>query len=122
MSNQRRQNSPNTAMTTKATAMISQGQRRLPRWEASARSPSPRAARKATTMAANASSARNSRPTAYQTPVFGMEAQGSAGGNAAPFCSNSTDTKSGLRTNAMRPSRGGRLIVMPLACRCAQSA
>jgi len=50
------------------------------------------------------------------------ETQGSAGGSAAPFCSNSTDTRSGLRTNAMRPSRGGRLMVMPLACRCTHSA
>ena len=47
---------------------------------------------------------------------------GSAGARAAPVCSNSIDTLSGLRTNAMRPSRGGRLISTPLACRCAQVA
>jgi hypothetical protein len=42
-----------------------------------------------------------------------MLAQGSRGGNAAPLCSSSTEIESGERTNAMRPSRGGRLIVTP---------
>ena len=33
--------------------------------------------------------------------------------SAPPFCSNSIEMLSGERTNAMRPSRGGRLIVTP---------
>ena len=51
--------------------------------------------------------------THYQDPVFGMLAHGSAFGSAAPFCSNSTEMLSGERTKAMRPSRGGRLMVTP---------
>ena len=39
--------------------------------------------------------------------------QGSAGASAAPFCSSSIEMLSGERTKAMRPSRGGRLIVTP---------
>ena len=50
---------------------------------------------------------------AYHAPVFGIDAQGSAGASAAPFCSSSIEMLSGVRTNAMRPSRGGRLIVTP---------
>jgi hypothetical protein len=42
-----------------------------------------------------------------------MLAQGSRAGNASPFCSNSIEIRSGERTNAMRPSRGGRLITTP---------
>src|ERR1700678_4549946 len=49
----------------------------------------------------------------YQTPVLGIVVQGSAAGNAPPFCSSSIDMPSGERTKAMRPSRGGRLIVTP---------
>src|SRR5207253_7106840 len=49
----------------------------------------------------------------HQTPVLGIDAHGSAGPNASPFCRSSTEIASGLRTNAMRPSRGGRLIVTP---------
>ena len=52
-------------------------------------------------------------PGSYQTPVFGIDAQGSAGSSAAPFCRSSIESESGLRTNAMRPSRGGRLMVTP---------
>ena len=52
----------------------------------------------------------------YQAPVFGMLTQGSAAACAAPFCSNSIEIMSGDRTNAMRPSRGGRLIVTPCSC------
>lgn len=44
----------------------------------------------------------------YQEPVFGMLVQGSAGGNAVPACSSSMEMPSGVRTNAIRPSRGGR--------------
>ena len=49
----------------------------------------------------------------YQAPILGMVVQGSAGLSAAPFCSNSIEMLSGERTNAMRPSRGGRLMVTP---------
>jgi NhaB family Na+:H+ antiporter len=42
-----------------------------------------------------------------------MEAQGSRGGSAPPRCSSSIEMPSGERTKAMRPSRGGRLIVTP---------
>ena len=49
----------------------------------------------------------------YQWPVFGIEAHGSAGGLASPFCSSSIECRSGERTNAIWPSRGGRLIVTP---------
>src|SRR5437667_6427911 len=53
-------------------------------------------------------------PFAYQWPVFGIEVQGSAGGFGSPFCSNSIDCRSGERTKAIWPSRGGRLMVMPI--------
>ena len=46
-------------------------------------------------------------------PVFGIDAHGSAFGSASPFCSSSTEMLSGERTNAILPSRGGRLIVTP---------
>ena len=49
----------------------------------------------------------------YHDPVFGIDTQGSCGGRAAPFCRSSTEILSGERTKAMRPSRGGRLIVTP---------
>ncbi len=49
----------------------------------------------------------------YQCPVFFIEAQGSWGGNASPFCSSSIECLSGERTKAMTPSRGGRLMVTP---------
>ena len=49
----------------------------------------------------------------HQTPVLGIEVHGSAGGSAAPFCNSSIEMLSGVRMNAMRPSRGGRLIVDP---------
>jgi hypothetical protein len=54
--------------------------------------------------------------------VFGIEAQGSAGGSDAPFCSSSIETLSGERTKAMCPSRGGRLIVTPPAASLAHIA
>ena len=62
------------------------------------------------------------RCSRYQTPVFGIEDQGSAGANAGPACSSSIEMPSGDRTNAIRPSRGGRLIRTPLSCRCLQVA
>jgi len=55
---------------------------------------------------------------AYQCPIFSMLVQGSAGASAAPICNSSIEMLSGLRTNAMRPSRGGRLMVTPLSIRC----
>ena len=48
--------------------------------------------------------------------------QGSAGVSAAPFCSSSIEMLSGERTNAMRPSRGGRLMVTPCSIRRRQAA
>ena len=47
----------------------------------------------------------------HQTPVFGIDIQGSAGGSASPFWNSSIEILSGVRMKAMRPSRGGRLIV-----------
>ena len=58
----------------------------------------------------------------YQWPVFGIEAQGSAGGFASPFCKSSIECKSGERTKAIWPSRGGRLMVMPIFFRRSQVA
>ena len=52
-------------------------------------------------------------PKLYQTPTFGIDAHGSAGASAGPACNSSTDTLSGERMKAMRPSRGGRLITTP---------
>ena len=52
----------------------------------------------------------------HHSPVLGMEAQGSAGALCSPCCSSSIEIPSGERTNAMYPSRGGRLIVTPPAC------
>ena len=46
-----------------------------------------------------------------------IEAQGSAFGFASPFCSSSIEMPSGLFTKAMKPSRGGRLMVTPLSIR-----
>jgi hypothetical protein len=60
------------------------------------------------------------RQPSHQWPVLGMDAHGSAGAFASPFCRSSTDCRSGERTKAMRPSRGGRLIVTPAACSLAQ--
>jgi hypothetical protein len=53
------------------------------------------------------------RQQAYQTPVLGMDFHGSADAFASPFCNSSMEMLSGLRTNAMRPSRGGRLMTIP---------
>ena len=50
---------------------------------------------------------------AFERPVFVIDAQGSLGGSASPFCRSSIEMLSGDRTKAMRPSRGGRLIVTP---------
>lgn len=47
---------------------------------------------------------------AHHEPVFAIDAQGSCGGRC-PSCSNSIEIRSGERTKAICPSRGGRLIV-----------
>ena len=52
-------------------------------------------------------------PITYQWPVFGIDDQGSCGGFGSPFCSSSIECRSGDRTKAMFPSRGGRLMVTP---------
>src|SRR3546814_10553368 len=52
----------------------------------------------------------------HHTPVFGIDAQGSAGGNRSPACNSSTEMPSGERTNAICPSRGGRLMTTPASC------
>jgi len=49
----------------------------------------------------------------YQTPMLGADFHGSRGSCAPPVCSSSTEMLSGERTKAMRPSRGGRLMVTP---------
>src|SRR4051794_23757672 len=53
------------------------------------------------------------RHRGYQLPVLGIEVQGSAGALASPFCRISIEILSGDFTKAMRPSRGGRLMVTP---------
>ena len=53
----------------------------------------------------------------YHLPVFGIDVHGSAGGRAAPFCRSSIEMLSGERTKAMRPSRGGLLMVTPASIR-----
>ena len=58
----------------------------------------------------------------YHVPVFGMEIQGSQGSSAAPFCSSSMEMPSGERTNAILPSRGGRLMVTPFSASLAHVA
>src|SRR5437016_4573899 len=49
----------------------------------------------------------------YQTPVLGMDAQGSRFGKGEPFCKSSIEILSGDRIKAIAPSRGGRLMVTP---------
>ncbi len=56
----------------------------------------------------------------YQEPVLGMLVQGSDGDSAPPACSSSREIPSGVRMKAMRPSRGGRLIVTPRAMKALQ--
>ncbi|MGY3550828.1 hypothetical protein ACVW0W_006595 [Bradyrhizobium sp. USDA 4469] len=58
----------------------------------------------------------------YQWPVFGIDAHGSAGAFGSPFCSSSIECRSGERTKAMLPSRGGRLMVTPAFCSFSQVA
>jgi hypothetical protein len=49
----------------------------------------------------------------YQWPVLGIDDHGSCGGFGSPFCKISIECRSGERTKAMLPSRGGRLMVTP---------
>ena len=58
----------------------------------------------------------------HHVPTFGIDAHGSAGASAPLACSNSTEMPSGERTNAMRPSRGGRLMVTPCAIKRSHAA
>lgn len=46
----------------------------------------------------------------------------SAGARCSPSCKSSSEMLSGVRTKAMWPSRGGRLMVTPAAIRRAQVA
>ena len=48
----------------------------------------------------------------YQLPTLGMLTQGSAG-SRWPSCRSSIEMPSGVRTKAIWPSRGGRLMVTP---------
>ena len=59
---------------------------------------------------------------ATEDPWGSAPASGSFGGSESPFCRSSTEMLSGERTNAMCPSRGGRLIVTPPSLSFAQSA
>ena len=58
----------------------------------------------------------------YQCPEFRIDAHGSFGGRASPYCRSSIEMWSGERTNAMWPSRGGRLMVTPASMSFWQSA
>ena len=58
----------------------------------------------------------------HQLPVFSMLFHGSAGSFESPFCRSSNEIPSGDLTNAMWPSRGGRLIVTPPSCSFRQVA
>ena len=51
----------------------------------------------------------------HHAPTFRIDIHGRAGASARPACSNSIEMPSGERTNAMRPSRRGRLMVPPCA-------
>jgi hypothetical protein len=62
------------------------------------------------------------REKRYQWPVFGIDDHGSAGAFGSPFWSSSIECRSGERTKAMLPSRGGRLMVTPAFISCAQVA
>src|SRR3954453_2477032 len=60
------------------------------------------------------------RPGPYQLPTFGIVVHGSCGGSASPCCRSSIEIPLGDLMNAMRPSRGGRLMVTPLSISCLQ--
>ena len=48
----------------------------------------------------------------HHCPILGIDTQGSAG-SRRPSCNSSIEMPSGVRTNAIWPSRGGRLMVTP---------
>jgi len=54
----------------------------------------------------------DNRERHYQLPTLGMLTQGSAGAKW-PSCRSSIEMPSGVRTKAIWPSRGGRLMVTP---------
>ena len=56
---------------------------------------------------------REPPPVAHHLPVLGIDAHGSCLGFDPSFCSSSMEMLSGERMKAMRPSRGGRLMVIP---------
>ena len=58
----------------------------------------------------------------HHFPVLGIDFHGSLGGSASPFCRSSMDCLSGERTNAIMPSRGGRLMVTPAFMSLSQTA
>src|SRR5262249_25612664 len=58
----------------------------------------------------------------HHLPVLDIDAHGSCLARASPFCSNSIETLSGERMNAMRPSRGGLLMVTPAFISRSQTA
>ena len=65
---------------------------------------------------------RSAGDETYQWPVLGIEDQGSAAGFGSPFCNSSIECRSGERTKAMLPSRGGRLMVIPIFISLSQVA
>ena len=67
-------------------------------------------------------SVREQSPSSHHFPLFGIETQGSLGGNGEPFCKISIECLSGERTKAMLPSRGGRLMVTPAFINFSQAA
>ena len=58
----------------------------------------------------------------YHTPVFGIESHGSAGDREPSFWISSIEILSGVRTKAIWPSRGGRLMVTPAFINFSQKA
>ena len=66
--------------------------------------------------------AQPTRGAVHHAPVFGIDAQGSAAGSEPPFWMSSIEILSGVRINAIWPSRGGRLMVTPAALSLAHVA
>src|SRR5262245_49166345 len=58
----------------------------------------------------------------HHVPMFGMLFHGSAGGSAPSLLRSSIEIPSGDLTKAMRPSRGGRLMVTPWSINLAQKS
>ena len=72
--------------------------------------------------AADASSIRQRTGRPLPLPGIRHRLPRLGGGSASPFCSSSIDCLSGERTNAITPSRGGRLMVTPAFIRRSQVA